>query len=263
LIDRALHRGDTQYNGNSKRSKEHYSTQMINTSKPVTSLLQGLQRNSSARLCFYGVSGAGKTAFARHIAEHLGRPLLIRSSSDLLGSYIGQTEARIAKAFQEAERDGAVLLMDEVDSFLPSRKRAQRHYECSMVNEMLVQMERFSGLLIGTTNRLDHLDAAVSRRFDIKLEFYPMNAAQLEEMLQAVCREFGIDAAADEFGLRSALHTLNSCAAVVPGNFATARRKLRICAESVSVSSLAEAISEEAEASGCKSTRTIGFANWG
>ena len=41
----------------------------------------------------------------------------------------------------------------------------------SKANELLVQMERFPGLLICATNYLDALDEAALRRFALKVEF--------------------------------------------------------------------------------------------
>ena len=43
---------------------------------------------------------------------------------------------------------------------------------------MLQQMERFPGIFIAATNLADNLDAAALRRFDFKLHFRPLLAAQ-------------------------------------------------------------------------------------
>ncbi|WP_305214838.1 ATP-binding protein, partial [Klebsiella pneumoniae] len=73
--------------------------------------------------------------------------------------------------FDTAQTEGAVLLLDEADSFLRSRKHAERNYEVSEVNEMLAGMERFHGLFICTTNLFDDLDEAALRRFAFKIRF--------------------------------------------------------------------------------------------
>ena len=72
--------------------------------------------------------------------------------------YVGQAEKNIARAFRDAEDDGAVLLIDEVDSFLQDRRGAQRSWEVTQVNEMLTQMESFAGVFIASTNLIDGLD---------------------------------------------------------------------------------------------------------
>lgn len=58
----------------------------------------------SLNLLLYGPPGTGKTEFAKHIARTLGRNLIVRRASDLLGMYVGQTEAQIAQVFEEAGR---------------------------------------------------------------------------------------------------------------------------------------------------------------
>ncbi|SFV60837.1 ATPase, AAA family [hydrothermal vent metagenome] len=85
--------------------------------------------------------------------------------------WVGGTEKNIANAFREAKEEKAVLVFDEVDSFLADRTGAKQSWEVTQVNEMLVQMENFDGIFIATTNLMDNLDRASLRRFDLKLEF--------------------------------------------------------------------------------------------
>ena len=41
-----------------------------------------------------------------------------KTGAELTSCYVGVTEKLIADAFETAQRDGALLLLDEVDSFL-------------------------------------------------------------------------------------------------------------------------------------------------
>lgn len=59
----------------------------------------------------------------------------IRHCRRRLGLLVGQTEQAIAAAFREAERDGAVLLFDEADSFLRDRRTALQSWEVTQVND--------------------------------------------------------------------------------------------------------------------------------
>lgn len=122
-------------------------------------------------LLFYGPPGTGKSELARYIAKRLDREIICKRVSDILDPYVGMTERRIGESFDEAEREEAILVIDEADSMLFSRDRAIRSWEVSFTNEFLTRMERYRGILICTTNRLIGLDAASIRRFNHKIGF--------------------------------------------------------------------------------------------
>jgi SpoVK/Ycf46/Vps4 family AAA+-type ATPase len=148
----------------------------------VARIVEALARRANGTLCFHGMPGTGKTALAEHIAQQLQRPLMIRQASDIASKYVGETEQNMARMFEEAQSEGAVLLLDEADSFLRSRRMAERHYEVTEVNEMLQGMERFAGVFVCTTNLFEDLDEAALRRFTFKIRFLPLLPAQRERM---------------------------------------------------------------------------------
>jgi SpoVK/Ycf46/Vps4 family AAA+-type ATPase len=160
-----------------------YDTRFVNIrgGHSVETLLPALSRHSRAALCFYGVPGTGKTEFGHHIAKHLDRELIVKSGSDLLSPWVGQTEQLIAQMFENAadRSDEVVLLLDEADTLLSDRAHAGASWEVSQTNEFLAQMESFPGLFICTTNMLDRVDAAVLRRFQFRLEFEALREDQL------------------------------------------------------------------------------------
>jgi SpoVK/Ycf46/Vps4 family AAA+-type ATPase len=121
-------------------------------------------------LLFYGPPGTGKSELARYIANRLDREICKRIS-DLQSMYVGEGEKNIKHAFAKAEAEEAILIIDEADSLLFSRDRARHSWEISFTNEFLTQMEKFKGILVCTTNRLDDLDAASLRRFNHKMGF--------------------------------------------------------------------------------------------
>ncbi|MCH8536278.1 MAG: ATP-binding protein [Alkalimonas sp.] len=165
-------------------SNEAYDPELVNTEPRVTELLAGLRESPQGRLCFCGPAGTGKTQLARWLADQLEMPLTVKKASDLISPYVGETEQNLARAFEQAQEEGALLLIDEVDSFLYGRESAVRSWEFTAVNEFLVQMETFEGLFIATTNRLHQLDSAAMRRFDLKLEFKALTAIQIERLIR-------------------------------------------------------------------------------
>jgi hypothetical protein len=160
----------------------------------------GLSAARSGRLCLYGPPGTGKSAYGRCLAEQLGIPLQITRSSDLMSMWVGGTEKNIARAFRQAEQDEALLLIDEVDSFLQDRRGAQRGWEVSLVNEMLTQMESFPGVFIASTNLMAGLDQAALRRFDLKVKFDFLRPEQAWELLRRQCEKLSFPAPQPGFG---------------------------------------------------------------
>jgi len=65
--------------------------------------------------------GTGKSLLARHAADELGKPLILKRASNLLDKYLGETERRIAAMFEQARDEDAVLVPDEADSFIADR----------------------------------------------------------------------------------------------------------------------------------------------
>ncbi len=214
------HRPLTQNDPN--RLPEVYDPGFIHADADLVVVADGLMSEKSGRLCLYGPPGTGKTAYGRWVAEQLGVPLLVKRASDLMSPYVGENERNIARAFREAQTEGAVLLMDEVDSFLQDRRGAQRGWEVSLVNEMLTQMESFPGVFIASTNLMDGLDQAALRRFDLKVKFDFLRPDQAWELLCRHTAALGLSTPLVDAQARLAhLHRLT------PGDFAAVLRQHR------------------------------------
>ena len=207
---------------NSSLLPSFYNPQFINTSTNLQLLTKGIQKHQNARLCLYGPSGTGKSAFGKYIAQTLDKPLHIKKGSDLISMWVGGTEQNIAQAFEEAKKENAVLVFDEVDSFLADRAGANQSWEVTQVNEMLVQMENFDGIFIATTNLMDNLDPASLRRFDLKLEFDFLKAEQAWKIFLSYCKDLKLIRPANSF--KRAIESLRY---LTPGDFAAVTRQNR------------------------------------
>jgi AAA+ superfamily predicted ATPase len=167
-------------------------------------------------LCLYGPPGTGKSAFARHLAERIGLPVLQKRASDLLSMWVGGSEKAIAAAFAEARTEGALLLIDEAEALLFDRGAAARAHEVSQVDEMLTWMEQHPLPFVCTTNMVERMDAAVPRRLTLKLRFDALDPARAALAFRR---------------LLGAVPPRLLPAGLTPGDFAVVRRKAELLGE--------------------------------
>ncbi len=139
------------------------------------------RKGIDARIIFYGSPGTGKTMTAVSLAKTLKRPILSFDCSKILSMYVGESEKNVRKIFDDFKilskkaKVDPILLLNEADQFLSSRSEGAGSSADKMHNQMqnifLEQIEKFEGILIATTNLLDNIDKAFSRRFNYKIEF--------------------------------------------------------------------------------------------
>ena len=199
--------------------KADYNLDYVACNDNIHHISEGLKRSKKGRICCYGPPGTGKTAWAAWLAEQLDMPLLLRQGSDLLDPYVGGTERNIAQAFEQAKADNALLVLDEVDTFLFSREGANQSWERSQVNEMLTQIERFEGLMVVSTNLIEVLDPAALRRFDLKLKFDYLTLPQRLDFAKQQAEILGLPLLSEED-----LSQIESLNLLTPGDFAAVAR---------------------------------------
>lgn len=132
----------------------------------------GLSYGTGVSALLSGPPGTGKTMCAEAIAGELNRPLYNVSARELLSKWVGESEQKVGHAFRSAKATGAVLFFDEAESLLGDRSAndLSRH-DHSVVNTLLVQIERFDGVVLLASNQADKLDPALSRRLGWKVLF--------------------------------------------------------------------------------------------
>jgi SpoVK/Ycf46/Vps4 family AAA+-type ATPase len=150
------------------------------------------KRGIEAKIIFYGVAGTGKTLTALALARSLKKEVLSFDCSKILSMYIGESEKNVRSIFDKyyelrtQTKSEPVLLLNEADQFLSARASGGVSSSDKMHNQMqnifLEQIERFDGILIATTNLLENLDKAFSRRFNYKIEFVKPNKTQRLEL---------------------------------------------------------------------------------
>ncbi len=150
------------------------------------------KRGIEAKLIFYGPPGTGKTMTAVSFGKSLKKKILSFDCSKILSMYVGESEKNVRKIFdtyyelKEKTKSEPVLLLNEADQFLSARSTSLGSSADKMHNQMqnifLEQIEKFEGILIATTNLLENIDPAFSRRFDYKIAFEKPNFKERIEL---------------------------------------------------------------------------------
>lgn len=131
--------------------------------------------NRAIILNFYGKPGTGKSMTAEAVAKVLSKKVYNINYSELESKYVGETPKNIHKAFECATRDDAVLIFDEADSFLGKRLTSVTQSADYGVNitrsVLLMELEKYSGIVVFTTNLICNYDEAFKRRILLSVYF--------------------------------------------------------------------------------------------
>lgn len=130
--------------------------------------LRKIEPYPKTALNFYGPPGTGKTLAAHAIARFLHKKILIASYAEIESKYHGDGPKNVKKIFQDAEKNNAVLFIDEADSLLSKRltnvSQGSEQAINSMRSQLLICLEQFHGVVIFATNLIKNYDKAFETR---------------------------------------------------------------------------------------------------
>lgn len=139
-------------------------------------------KGGGCAMLFHGKPGLGKTLSAEAIAEVLQRPLYAVGIGEL-GVSPETLEKRLTKILHTAQRWNAVLLLDEADIFLEERSERDITRN-AMVGVFLRLLEYYNGVLILTTNRVQHIDEAFFARVSLAIKFEEFTVEQRAQVIR-------------------------------------------------------------------------------
>ena len=140
-------------------------------------LFQTLGIEATKGILLYGPPGTGKTLIAKAVASESNAHFIHIAGPEVISKYYGESEQRLREVFEEAKENApTIIFIDELDSIAPRREEVTGEVERRVVAQLLTMMdgleERGQVVVIGATNRVDAIDAALRRpgRFDREIE---------------------------------------------------------------------------------------------
>ncbi|CAH1251553.1 VPS4B [Branchiostoma lanceolatum] len=130
------------------------------------------------RILLYGPPGTGKSRLAHALSSEIDSTFYCVSSSDLISSWVGESEKLIKELFQQAayRKGTSVIFIDEIDSICRKRTSREEEHTRRVKTELLRQMEGADTsalsekiFLMCATNCPWELDSAFLRRFQRRI----------------------------------------------------------------------------------------------
>lgn len=145
------------------------------------------------RVLLVGPPGTGKTSMAEAIAEAIAIPLFVVRYEAMIGSYLGETAARLKKVFDYARTTPCVLFFDEFDAIGKERGDIHETGEIKrVVTSLLMQVDDLPSytILAGATNHPELLDRASWRRFQLRLALPMPTQKAVSDYIASFARRF-------------------------------------------------------------------------
>jgi transitional endoplasmic reticulum ATPase len=151
-----------------------------------------------------GVAGSGKELLVRSVARECNAFVQYVNSSDILGTYAGESEERLRDAFASADAraargDAVVLVLDRIETICAVRKSGGGASN-RIVAQLLTLLDSASSsaalesgavTVVALTSQADRLDPALRRpgRLDREIDVGVPSVADRREILAAKTRE--------------------------------------------------------------------------
>ena len=179
--------------------------------KGLLSLIEGHQMQGNyvpdpyllqfSSVLFFGLPGNGKSLLVHRLADSLGYDLITISSADIMNAYVGGSEERLLKVFEDAFKSTkkTILFFDEIDLLFRSREQKIESVDESLLQIFMNQMDRVQNqkevkvFVMSGTNKPKSLDKAVARRYDYKIQIKGPNEQDRKILIQHLSKPSKLD----------------------------------------------------------------------
>lgn len=151
----------------------------------------GLEPRS--RILLVGPPGTGKTTLVEGLAEAVAVSMFVVRYEAMIGSYLGETAARLKRVFDYARTTPCVLFFDEFDAIGKERGDVHETGEIKrVVTSLLMQIDELPSYTIvaAATNHPELLDRAAWRRFQVRLNLPLPTQKELASYIEAFMGHF-------------------------------------------------------------------------
>lgn len=145
------------------------------------------------RILLVGPPGTGKTTLAEAIAEAIAIPFFVVRYESMIGSYLGETAARLKRVIDYARTTPCVLFFDEFDAIGKERGDIHETGEIKrVVTSLLMQVDDLPSYTIvaAATNHPELLDRAAWRRFQIRFDLPLPKQRELAQYISSFLSRF-------------------------------------------------------------------------
>jgi SpoVK/Ycf46/Vps4 family AAA+-type ATPase len=170
----------------------------------------GLEPRS--RVLLVGPPGTGKTTLAEAIADAVAVHLYVVRYEMMIGSYLGETAARLKRVFDYARTTPCVLFFDEFDAIGKERGDIHETGEIKrVVTSLLMQIDELPSytIVVAATNHPELLDRATWRRFQVRLNLPLPTHEELAAYVAAFMQHFGESPGASPPSIARSLGTIS------------------------------------------------------
>lgn len=159
-------------------------------------LLRTFELPVANKILLHGPSGCGKTLASYVIAGELHKMMYVINLGAIVSAKLGETSKNLAKIFRRAAAEDCVIFIDEFDSLGKVRDYSQDHGEMKRVVNTILQLFDYlpqSSIVIAATNQKSMIDSALTRRFDLNIQFGLPTEKQIHALIELTLKNGKFD----------------------------------------------------------------------